>query len=127
MRRILAIMTQQTLIQQTTSSANPAARKPRRRWAKGQSRPTYLEPGDIDQLMIMFIALMSEVAALRDRLDSHEAVADTGATATTATVEAYRPTVERDAARAAGREAMLRRVLRAVTEERDAAMAGESA
>jgi hypothetical protein len=106
-------------------SNKPPIVKPRRRAAKGQSRPRYLEPTDIDKMMIMFVALMSEVSALRDRLDTHEAVADQQAAATTAAIEAYRPSPERHAAREANRQAMLKRVLRAITEEREAAVSGE--
>ena len=100
---------------------SPVSRKPRRRFARGQSRPRYLEPGDVDRLMIMLVALMSEVSALRDRLDTHEAVAEQGGAMTTAAIEAYELTPERAAVREANRTAMLRRVLRVVTEERDAA------
>ncbi len=99
-----------------------AARKPRQRWAKGQSRPRYLQPDDLDKMMIMFVALLSEVSALRDRIDTHEAVAELGADATTAAIEAYELTPERHARREAGRQAMLTRVLRAITEERDEAV-----
>ena len=95
--------------------------KPRQRWAKGQPRPRYLQPVDLDKMMIMFVALMSEVSALRDRLDTHEAVADLGGNATTAAIEAYELTPERHLAREANRHAMLTRVLRAITEERDEA------
>ena len=95
--------------------------KPRKRWAKGQSRPRYLQPDDIDKMMIMFVALMSEVSALRDRLDTHEAVADLGGTTTTAAIEAYELTPERHLAREANRQAMLKRVFRAITEEREEA------
>ena len=97
-------------------------RQPRRRFARGQSRPAYLQPGDIDRVMIMLVALMSEVSALRDRIDTHEAVADLGSVATTAAIEAYELTPERQAAREANREAMLKRVLRVITEERDEAV-----
>ncbi|WP_425229951.1 hypothetical protein [Sphingomonas sp.] len=96
-------------------------RKPRRRFARGQSRPDYLRPGDVDQVMIMLVALMSEVSALRDRLDTHEAVAALGGATTTAAIEAYEQTSERHAQRETNRAAMLKRVLRVVTEERDAA------
>lgn len=96
-------------------------RQPRRRFARGQSRPAYLQPGDIDRVMIMLVALMSEVSALRDRIDTHEAVADLGGAVTTAAIEAYELTPDRSAMREANREAMLRRVLRVVTEERDSA------
>jgi hypothetical protein len=112
--------------QQPTESNRQPVVKARRRVAKGQSRPRYLEPEDIDKMMIMFVALMSEVSALRDRLDSHEAVADGQAVATTAAIEAYRPSPERHASREANRQAMLKRVLRAITEERDAVLTGES-
>lgn len=96
-------------------------RKPRRRFARGQARPDYLQPGDIDAVMIMLVALMSEVSALRDRLDTHEAVADLGGSVTTAAIEAYELTPERHAVREENRQAMLKRVLRVITEERDAA------
>lgn len=102
------------------TSARPA-RAPRRRFARGQSRPAYLQPGDVDKVMIMLISLMSEVSALRDRIDTHEAVIDLGGSATTAAIEAYETTPERHAAREANREALVKRVLRVITEERDAA------
>ena len=96
--------------------------KPRRRWAKGQTRPSYLQPEDLDKMMVMFIALMSEVSALRDRLDTHEAVAEIGGAVTTSAIEAYELTPERHMEREANRQAMLSRVLRAITEEREAAI-----
>ena len=99
----------------------PAARKPRRRFARGQVRPAYLQPGDIDRVMIMLVALMSEVSALRDRLDTHEAVAEMGEHPTTQAIEAYELTPRRAAMREAGRAAMLKRVMRVITEERDEA------
>lgn len=105
---------------------NRTAFQPRRRWAKGQPRPRYLQPEDSDKIMIMLVALMSEVSALRDRLDTHEAVADLGGTATTEAIESYELTAERHQLREANRQAMLKRVLRAITEERDEA-AGETA
>lgn len=95
--------------------------KRRQRWAKGQPRPRYLQPDDLDKMMLMFVALMSEVSALRDRLDTHEAVADFGGSPTTEAIEAYALTHERHQAREANRHAMLTRVLRAITEERDEA------
>jgi hypothetical protein len=101
--------------------------KPRQRWAKGQARPRYLQPDDLDKMMIMFVALMSEISALRDRLDTHEAVADLGGSTTTAAIEAYELTAERHLQREANRHAMLTRVLRAITEERDEAASEVSA
>lgn len=98
--------------------------RPRQRWAKGQARPRYLQVEDIDRVMIMFVALIAEVSALRDRIDTHEAVAELGNAPTTATIEAYELTPERHERREASRHAMLTRVLRALTEERDEAASG---
>jgi hypothetical protein len=104
-------------------TAHPVqTRKPRRRWARGVDRPEYLRPGDLDRVMIMMVALMSDVSALRDRLDTHEAVAELGGATTTAAIEAYELTTERQAVREANRQAMLKRVLRAITQEREAAL-----
>src|SRR4051812_30628659 len=85
-------------------------RLPRRRWARGADRPRYLQPDDIDRVMIMVVALMSEVSALRDRIDTHEAVAAIGGPATTEAIEAYELTPARQATREANRQAMIKRV-----------------
>ena len=106
----------------TLDAPSTEVRKPRRRWARGVKRPTYLRPGDLDRVMIILVALTSEVSALRDRLDTHEAVAELGVTATSQAIEAYELTPERQAAREAARTAMLRRVLRVISEEREAAL-----
>ncbi|MEO7378535.1 MAG: hypothetical protein ABIV23_00540 [Sphingomicrobium sp.] len=102
-----------------------SSRLPRRRFARGQSRPRYLEPTDVDRVMIMLVALMSEMSALRDRVDTHEAVAELGGAPTSAAIEAYELTPERFAVREANRAGMLKRVLRVITEERDAAADGK--
>lgn len=69
--------------------------------------------------MMALVALLSEVSALRDRLDTHEAVADLGGTATTAAIEADELTPERHLVREANRQAMLKRVLRVIVEDRE--------
>lgn len=65
----------------------------------------------------MFVALMAEVSALRDRLDTHELLAEAGMVATGEAIEAAVLSPERLARREEGRHAMLKRVLRVVTEE----------
>lgn len=70
----------------------------------------------------MFIALMSEVSALRDRLDTHEALAAGGQVASAEAVEAFELTEDRQSAREIVRQAMIRRVFRAITEEREATL-----
>lgn len=93
--------------------------RPRPRKARGQDRPQYLESTDLDRVMMMLTSLMSEVSALRDRLDTHEALAAEGVVATTEAVEAHRPDVARETAREAMRDALLSRVLRVLFEDRD--------
>lgn len=67
----------------------------------------------------MLMTLCTEVSVLRDRIDTHEALAEQGLVATTAAVEAWETDEARHVAREARREALLDRVLRVVTEERD--------
>ncbi|WP_404479986.1 hypothetical protein [Novosphingobium sp. BL-52-GroH] len=98
--------------------ADPKATRPRPRLARGQARPTFLSP-DLDRVVIMVTSLMAEVSALRDRLDTHEALAENGEVATRAAVEGFELDGDRQAAREARRDAMLNRMLRVLVEERD--------
>jgi hypothetical protein len=91
--------------------------RPRRRKAAGPPRPTYLRPEDTDRVMSIVLALMSEVASLRQRVDTHERLALAGTAATPEAVDSYRPDEPTDAAREAWREAYVKRLLRVVLEE----------
>lgn len=91
----------------------------RPRNSRGQARPQYLDSPDLDRVFIMMMSMLSEVSALRDRLDTHEALADQGIVATHAQVEAYTVDAARQQAREAQRQALLDRVLRVIVEERD--------
>lgn len=97
-----------------TSSSSPARR---RRVAAGPRRPRYLVERDLDRMMIMLVTLMGEVSALRDRLDTHEALADAGEAGKTAMVEAYQVEEQRLLRREETRMAMVRRVFRVLMEE----------
>lgn len=101
-----------------TDNNEPTVNRSRPRRARGQDRPTYLSP-DLDRIMIMFTSLMAEVSALRDRIDTHEALAEQGLVATSDAVENYELSAARRDARDARRDAMLSRVLRVLYEERD--------
>ncbi len=90
-------------------------RRPRK--AAGPERPTYLRPGDTDKVMAIVLALMSEVAALRERLDAHERLAEAGLAPAPAAVEAFQPDEAVEAEREAWREAYIKRLLRVMTEE----------
>jgi hypothetical protein len=91
----------------------------RPRKARGQDRPQYLDSPDLDRVVIMMTSLMCEVAALRDRIDTHEALAEQGILATVAAVESFELDAVREGAREVNRDAMLSRVLRVLFEERD--------
>jgi hypothetical protein len=99
---------------------------PRPRKARGQDRPQYLDSPDLDRIVIMMTSLMSEVAALRDRIDTHEALAEQGIVATVAAVESFELDGVREAAREAHRDAMLSRVLRVLFEERDGSISSKT-
>lgn len=99
------------------SETDIVLRKPRRRIAAGPARPRYLQGADLDRVMMMLIALMSEVSAIRDRLDTHEALAEQGAAAHFDAVEAFALTESRAAQRDARRDAMMKRIFRVLLEE----------
>jgi hypothetical protein len=98
-----------------------AKRRPRSRFAKGPPRPQYLQGADIDKVVMMLMALAADVSALRDRIDTHEALGDAGKQLSTDAVESFALPPERQAQREQQREAMLRRILRVVTEELESA------
>ena len=68
-------------------SATTARFQPRRRSAKWQARPRYLHPDDIGKAMLMLVNLMSEMSALRDRLETVEAVVGLGGHPTSAALD----------------------------------------
>ena len=105
-----------------TSSGAPATLHTggRRRFAKGPKRPSYLRAEDTDRLFFTLVNALGEISALRDRLDTHEALAEQGILPTRAAVEAYRPDEARDAVRRNERAVTLRRVFRLITEDYEA-------
>ncbi len=94
--------------------------KPRPRKATGPERPRYLDAADIDKVMAVLLALTSEVAALRERVDSHERLAASGILPALDQVEAYLPDAAAEAQREAWRDAYLRRLFRVITEDVEA-------
>lgn len=90
---------------------------PRKRVAKGPKRPQYLANQELDKFMMMFTALMGEVSAIRERLDTHEGLAATGTLPSRAAVEGYALSLPEQEAREADRDAMMKRVFRILLEE----------
>ncbi len=110
-----------------TITESKTATQPRRRQARGPQRPRYLQAEDIDHLLQISIALMAEVSALRDRLDTHELLAARGTVASAAAVEAFKPDEAQRELREQRRQAMLKRTLRVVTGELESATRGDTA
>jgi len=86
--------------------------------AKGQ-RPFFFDDPNIDKLLAMFLALVSEVAVLRERLDTHERLTDAGVAANAANVEAFEATDAAEAERAEWRAAYVARIMRIISDELD--------
>jgi hypothetical protein len=96
----------------------PPVIRPRK--AVGPDRPTYFDAGDVDRVMAILLALVSEVASIRERLDSHERISATGALPAVETVEAYQPGAAAEAEREAWRDGYIRRLFRVITEDVEA-------
>ena len=99
-------------------------RLPRMRAARGPKRPDYMGNPDLDRFMMMFTALMADVSALRDRLDTHELLAADGKVATPDAIEAFEPAPQDIARRSALRDAFLKRIFRVVFEDLERAERG---
>jgi hypothetical protein len=99
-------------------SDTPPAGRPRK--AIGPDRLTYFDAGDVDRVMAVLLALVSEVAAIRERLDTHERVAAAGTLPAGAPVEAYRADDPAEAEREAWRDGYIRRLFRVITEDVEA-------
>jgi hypothetical protein len=107
--------------------AAPAVpRAPRRRVAIGPPRPQYLLNEESDRMMMIITALAAEVSALRDRLDTHEALGERRRFATRKSVDQYRLTAQRQADRESQRQQLLARVYRILMEDLDEVRQGES-
>ncbi len=99
-------------------TGDPPITRPRK--AVGPDRPAYFDADDVDRVMAILLALVSEVASIRERLDSHERIAATGALPAARAVEAYQPDAASEAEREVWRDGYLRRLFRVITEDVEA-------
>ena len=105
----------------TTISGNDASvNTPRKRKAAGPQRQIYFGAGDVDRVMAILLALVSEVAAIRERLDTHERLGGQKVFPGHERVEAYQPDDSVETAREAWRDAFIRRLFRVITEDVEA-------
>ncbi len=89
--------------------------------ARGE-RPYFFNDPAIDKLLAMFMALVGEVAVLRERHDTIERLLEREGAITRDAIEGYEPTAAVREERDAWRDAYLRQVLRIALTD-DAAMA----
>ena len=97
----------------------------RPRKAAGPDRPAYFDHADVDRVMAILLALISEVASIRDRLDTHERIAASGAPPSADLVESYLPNDAAAAEREAWRGTYIRRLFRVLTEDVEALRAAD--
>ena len=86
------------------------------RTAKGH-RPFFFEDPSVDKLVAMLMALVSEVAVLRERLDTHERLAESETWSSAANVEGFQASADVEGERAEWREAYVARIMRVITDE----------
>ncbi len=86
-----------------------------------QQTPVYFEQENIDRLMRMVMTLATEVAVLRERIDTHEQVAGAKKLFSAADIEAFEPNAETAAARDAWRTRFIDRMLKLMSEEMEEA------
>ncbi len=110
----------------TAANESPAGdrasggRRPRPRKAAGPARQNYFDHGDVDRVMAVLLALTSEVAAIRERLDTHERLAARAIAPAPDAVEAFEPDEAAEADREIWRDAYIRRLFRVITEDVEA-------
>ena len=83
------------------------------RLARGEQPRFHADPA-VDDLMTMIVALASEVSVLRERLDTHEQLAQASGCFTVAQVEHFAPGPEVQAPRAARRSEFVDLVFRSI-------------
>ena len=93
------------------------------RTARGK-RPRYFSDPDSDRLLAILVALIGEVAVLRDRLDAAERLAEKHGLYPRTEIENFVPSPEEQAARNAWREQYLERLFRILQSEREEMTAG---
>lgn len=98
--------------------AAPGMGAPKERvWVAKGKQPKFHEDRAIDQLMAMVAALTSEVSILRDRLDTHERLAESKNVFSRTDVESFLPDTKIMAERSAQRQRTLRKVFRVLKED----------
>lgn len=88
------------------------------RTARG-ARPQFSAEPEVDRVMAIAMAIASEVAALRERLDTFETLAARNGGVSSAEIEAFEPSPEHEKRREQWRHDFLDRVLYILRSESD--------
>ena len=80
-----------------------------------RERFKFIEQVDMDRVVAAILRLTMEVSVLRDRIDTHESLAEKHGGYSRADVESYRPTPEEEQRRAERRNALVARLVRDLT------------
>jgi hypothetical protein len=89
-------------------------------------RPTFLNDPANDRIIAMLMSLVTEVAVLRDRLDTVEAIAARKGVMLAQEIETFEPDPARAAAREAWRQEYLGRILYVFQEETEDLARGDT-
>jgi hypothetical protein len=84
--------------------------------AKGKA-PQFHEDRTVDQLMAMVVALTAEVSILRERLDTHERLAQTKGVFSPGEVDEFLPGPDVMKERGSQRQRLMRKVFRVIRED----------
>ena len=80
-----------------------------------RERFKFIEQVDMDRVVAAILRLTMEVSVLRDRIDTHESLAEKHGGYSQADVESYRPTPEEERRRAERRSTLVARLVRDLT------------
>lgn len=84
--------------------------------AKGR-RPYFFDDPSVDKLLSILMSLTGEVSVLRERLDTHERLAESQLLPSAERIEDFEISDELQAIRAQERSALLKRVLRVISDD----------
>ncbi|GAB5459641.1 MAG: hypothetical protein Hens3KO_26710 [Henriciella sp.] len=94
--------------------------------AKGK-RPWFLKDPDIERVMNVNLALIQEVAVMRERMDTIERLLERGETVSKASIDAFTPTKQEADERGLWMQEYIARVFRILQQDREAIDRGDEA
>ncbi len=87
--------------------------------AKGK-RPYFFKDADVERVLSITMAVAGELAVMRQRLDTIEALLDARGQVSREDIEAFTPSAEQEAARSRWNQEYIARILRILQQDREA-------